>query len=234
MSRDLVELKDKHLGEEVYVIGNGPSVNDFDFNKLIDKNIIVTNCFHQHPLYSKFKHMYHIEMNGAFRLNPKVTEWKVKNLLKNPNSTFILRYKFKDYWEKTRIPKDRIYYLSIDYSHTVMDGFFRFDITKGSYWANTGVIEGGMAMAQYMGFKTIYLIGCDVSGFENRGGYFYDWKKTPIVYHPREGDKGDFKRMKASWKTISKKLPEKGINVYNLSEFSKLEYFERKKFEDVI
>lgn len=231
---NIKELKNTHIGERCFVIGNGPSVNDYDFSKLLNENIIVTNCFHQHKLWPKFKNIYHVELNGAFRLHPEVTKWKVNNLLKNKNATYILRMKFKSIWDNLPIPEERKYYLKLQKPQTVVDGEYHWDISDYSLWANTGVIEGSMALAQYMGFKTIYLIGCDVSGFKERGGYFYDWKKTPSVYHPRKSDKNDFENMKKSWITISKKFKEKNINVYNLSEFSKLNCFEKRRMEDII
>jgi hypothetical protein len=231
---NIKDLKNKHKGEDCFVIGNGPSVNDHNFSLLLNKNLIVTNCFHQHPLWPKFKNIYHVELNGAFRLHPSVTEWKVKQLLKNENANYIFRMKFKSIWDNLPLPNNKKYYLKLHKPPTVMEGKYNWDISEYSLWANTGVIEGSMALAQYMGFKNIYLIGCDVSGFYERGGYFYDWKKTPQVYHPRKSDSEDFENMKKSWETISKKFKEKNINIYNLSKFSKLCYFKRKKMEEVL
>ena len=73
-----------------------------------------------------------------------------------------------------------------------------------------------------------------MSRFNDRNGYFYNWTKIPNVYHPREGDKHDFNEINKSWKVLSQKFKERGISIHNLTEYSKLEYFEKLNFDSVV
>jgi len=232
---EISDLKSIYKGESCFVIGNGPSLNDYDLNKLIDKNVIVTNTFHMHPVWPKLQNVYHVELNGAMWSSPVVSRWKLKALSKNENAKFIVREKFRDLWNKVEyINPWRVYTLKLINDRCINDGYYNWDISKGSVWGNTGVIEGSMASAQYMGFKIIYLLGCDASGFKHRGGYFYDWTKTPEIYHPRESDTIDWSVIMESWNTINKLFSNKGIKIFNLSEDSKIEYFERKDYNEVV
>lgn len=234
--KDISELKDEWKGEDCFIIGNGPSLRNFDLSKILDRNVIVSNCFHEHKLWSKFQNIFHVELNGALWTSQNISRWKINKLLLNPNVRYILRERFKDLYLKTKLPKDRIYFLRLirrkleDYS---------WDISKGSVWANSGVIEGSVATAQYLGCNTLYLMGCDATPYIDENGiatnaYFYDWSKLPYVYWPRPHDNRDYLRMLESWKVISKLFKERGIRVYNLSTEGNLKMFEFKRFEDVI
>jgi len=44
------EFKDKHRGERCYVLGNGPSLNAIDLEKLRDQTTICMNNFGEHPI----------------------------------------------------------------------------------------------------------------------------------------------------------------------------------------
>lgn len=237
---DLRDLKNLYENDTCFVIGNGPSLRKFDLFKLIDKKVIVTNCFHMHPVWPYLKHVYHVELNGALWRDTYTTTWKISNLLRNDNCKFIFRKKFeKLYRELNLIPDERMYFLRLISDKFVGDGDYEWDITKGSIWANTGVIEGSMAIAQYMGFKTIYLLGCDATPYIDEKGsadnaYFYNWRETPKVYWPRKGDNRDYLNMIKSWKIISKIFPEHGIRIYNLSKSGNLDMFPSKKFREVV
>jgi len=232
------ELQNKHKGKSCFVVGNGPSVNDINFTKLIDKNVIVTNCFHMHPLWPQLKNVYHIELNGAFRNDIETFRWKIYNLLRNKHSKYILRYKFKPYWEISAIPDERKSYLRLINNPNIFNGKYNWDIETGSLWANSGVIEGSMALAQYMGFKTIYLIGCDATPYYDGTGdassaYFYDWKQTPKVYWPRKEDNYDYKNMLKAWEIIYKLFKSKGIEIYNLSKRSNIKCIKKIDFDNL-
>jgi len=233
------ELQNKHKGKSCFVVGNGPSVNDIDFTKLIDKNVIVTNCFHMHPIWPQLKNVYHVELNGAFRYNRETKDWKVTNLLRNKNAIYILRKKFSREWNNTCIPNTRKVFLRLIRSPSIFEGNYEWNLKNGSVWANTGVIEGSMALAQYMGFKKIYLIGCDATPYYDDNGdasnaYFYNWKNTPTTYWPKKIDNNDYKNMIEAWRILSRLFKEKGIEVYNLSRRSNLDMFEIKDIEEII
>jgi len=231
------DLKNIHLGDDCFVIGNGPSVRDFDLNKIINKYVIVSNCFHEHDVWPKLKHVYHVELNGALWSSKEAVEWKIKKLLLNKNVKYILRKRFRDAYLNTSLPRDRMYFLKLLRNRSLQN--YEWDISRGSVWANSGVIEGSMALAQYMGFKNIYLIGCDATPYIDKNGsrdnaYFYDWSKTPSVYWPRESDNKDYLNMIESWKIINELFKKRGINVYNLSKYGNLNFLEYKKFDDIL
>ena len=53
-------LKDIHKEKRIFVLGNGPSLNDFDLKKLKNEIVIMVNRSFKHPDYAIIKPKYHI------------------------------------------------------------------------------------------------------------------------------------------------------------------------------
>lgn len=83
-------------------------------------------------------------------------------------------------------------------------------------------------LAVYMGFKEIYLLGCDC----NYGGnkmHFEDYHAT-LQYAPDDQEQ----KMISAFTMAKKYADEHGIKIYNATRGGKLEVFERVNFDEVI
>ena len=235
---NIKQLKNYLKGEDCFVIGNGPSVRDFDLSKILERNVITSNCFHQHKLWPEFKNIFHIELNGAAWRSQNAAQWKVRNLLRNKNAKYILREKFMHLWDRTELPNERKYYLRLIHGRDLFTQYI-WEISNGTVWANTGIIEGGMALAQYMGCKEIYLIGCDATPYVDNMGrmdnaYFYDIKSIPREFWPLLGDNEDYIEMIKSWRVIKKLFSGRGIKIYNLTKKGNLDMFDYMDYDEAI
>ena len=251
---ELKELKNTCKGERCFILGNGPSILDHDLDKLIDEHTFTVNCFHVHDVWPKLKKVYYFDLCGVsfvgpedqllrFQENPDkiyrhiigINRWKQRELLKNKYAKLFFNEMYRlsvDTYLKRS--KEDIFYLTFDRESKVMDGDYNWDIVKdGSSFAATSVIEGPVSVAQYMGFKKIYVIGCDSTPYDGINSYFYDWEKLPLAYWPKTMDNVGYPDMIKSWETISKIFPEHGIDVYNASIRGKLDMFEKVNYDDL-
>lgn len=89
-----VYLKEIYKNKRVFLLGNGPSLNDFDLKKLNNEIVIMVNRSFEHPDYEIIKPKYHIF------IDPKLAtgDWPIEYLeiiyKKNPDVTLLLNAKW--------------------------------------------------------------------------------------------------------------------------------------------
>jgi len=238
------ELKNTHKGERCVVLGNGPSINDFDLEYILDEQVFVVNDFHMHPLWPRFKNAYYTELSGvSFVPKGNFNLWKAERITRNQNAKFIFQDKFKHLLKrKTLFPHKRLYFMKVDNNGTIVDNGYNWDIANnGTKLAGSGVMEGSVALAQYMGFKDIYLLGCDATPYFDEDGkfplrdvYFYNWYDTPPIFWPTRCDKYDYLDMIKSWKVLFDVLKIRDINLYNLSKRDSLNFIPKIDYKEFI
>ena len=84
-----------------------------------------------------------------------------------------------------------------------------------------------MQLAVYMGFKEIYLIGCDCD-YSGERRHFDDFKVENE--HPIIDEEG---KMVMTYETVKRYADEHGIKIYNATRGGKLEVFERVDFDSL-
>ena len=52
-------IRNKYDGDRCFVLGNGPSLNMVDLNKLVGKKIITVNMLYRHSFYEKLNPIFH-------------------------------------------------------------------------------------------------------------------------------------------------------------------------------
>ena len=240
---EIADLKNVHKGERCFVFGTGPSVNDCNLEKILDEPIFAVNKFYMHPLWEKFKKVYYVDISGVSWLGGTYNQWKLEKVLKNKNALYFFQNTHRSLHELYNIfPEDKRYYINLFQRKKVFNGDYIWDLTIGSAFANTGVIEGAMAIAQWMGFKDIYILGCDSTSYFDENNklkddlYFFDWKLLPEQYWtpPTKDNLTDSDRMVNSWKNLYRLFKEKGINIYNLAKKSEgISFIPRVNFDEL-
>lgn len=238
----LEALKNTHVGEKCFVIGNGPSLKAEDLDKLKEKGIF---CFASKGIYNIFDETeWRPDVWAASDL--KYTELKQDDL---NNLEGFPKLVCAQSILKTGIQiKDAIYYPFIQAERTPR--FFNHDITRGVHFY--GTVTGKLInFAVYMGFEEIYLLGCDNTSpvVENEQGqkvldlskknhfsdkYFGNSAETLKAYE----DVGDI--MKA-WKYIDKSFEDikyfcdkEQIKIFNSTRGGALEVYPRVEFEKAL
>ena len=176
------ELKDRYNGKRCFLIGNGSSLNEMDLKKLKNEYTFVFNFFYLHKdfheirpkFYSIFEPLPNLIGGGV---NPDEFFRKAENALKDmkyPEFKMFFSIKARDYLEKNKFFLDKEkYYLMADRS--IPKTFLISDDISRYHSFSDASIYTAICMAVYMGFKEIYLIGCDYDLILRRDvKHFYD------------------------------------------------------------
>lgn len=171
------QFADKHKGEECYLFGNGASIKYFDLSKFSDKISFGCNALNVHKqlselnlkyyvsthpfLYSKYwrgvQSGFHVEKNPFYNHVHKHSNNNCEMFVHASNYPFTKKY-------------DKFHYVHNFKKHKVSLDTLNF--SSSSSFAQGGLVTM-IGLAMYMGFKKIYLVGCDY-WFTPRGqGHFY-------------------------------------------------------------
>lgn len=143
-----------------YVIGLGPSLRQVDIEAL-DGDLIVVNRFNRFDVYGKCQPLYYCIIDEAFFTADAVSELE-DAFEKYPNANFILNANYSHNLRISREQEKNTFYSCL------WNGWLghsrRFDFTKNlPIFPN--VIGFAIALAIYVGYKEIRLIGCDYNSF---------------------------------------------------------------------
>ncbi len=215
-----------HEGERCFIVCTGPSLTVDDVNKLKDE--------------------YTLSMNSIVLMFDK-TDWRptyygivdefVYEKFQNNEAFQTLKNRFV-----SSAIKDKKMCRTTDYD--MLLPMYRLDFarnkcaTKFSDDIYSVVYAGGsvtymmMQIAVYMGFKEIYLLGCD-SDFSGVKKHFVEYTTNVsqafdmfVVFNP------EYTAVN-SYKTAKKYCDEHGIKIYNATRGGKLEVFERVDFDSL-
>lgn len=234
--RQIEKFKNIHLGERCFIVGTGPSLAANDLDLLKDEiSFGVNNVVRAYESTEWRPDYYAIFDNTIFRLltEARNSDVEYKGIFA-PNDRF------------PKMEKDGVVDLPVDYSctyciNTIWNKIlprlfnraaFSKDISEVIY-SGTTVVYTCMQIANYMGFKEIYLLGVDCN-------YSDTQKHSSIAMDDMELEYEDSKWMRAErnmlcqFETLAKNIKGTDINIYNATRGGKLDCFPRVKLEDVL
>jgi hypothetical protein len=151
----LKDLYKKHVGQEIYVVGTGPTLRLFPLQFLKNKITIGLNqaFLHFDPTYSLTIHPYIIPLDR-----------------KTHNTNWITKVKPSDEsWSKHSLRQnDKYFYLFKNGLPTNFDYLNPSKRPENSLYVGLGIHTGALHLAALMGAKTIYLLGCDMGSLGNQ------------------------------------------------------------------
>ena len=225
-NKQIKKLHGKYKGERCFIIGTGPSLNKTNFLPI--KNEIL---FGVNTLYNGLK-KFDIDCKYWGVSDSNVFDKNYEALLNLDTTLFLADYAGREFLRKKGVylknAKIEPLVLRTLGRMNVWNKFSR-DMTKGIFSAGNVVIMC-IQIAYYMGFKEVYLVGCDCS-----------WDKT-IHFHSGDSNVKDLrKRSVAVWSNIfssyelcKKVFEEDGRKIYNATVGGKLEVFERKNLDEIV
>lgn len=229
-AKRLRKLKDTHLGETCFIIGNGPSLSVDDLESLYKNN----------ALSFGFNRIFLMFDKTNWRPNFYVSQdEKMLYACQDRVNNFELDFKF--------IPLINKYYHNISINGATYFNLRQpnqqspiFSDSVDSYIGNSNTVAFSAAqIAVYMGFKKIYLLGVDhnfavykndkgeIINDENVKDYFTDEynKDKENLYIP------NLDASTRAFVSMKKYCDEHGIEVYNATRGGKLEVFPRVDFD---
>lgn len=164
--------KNRYKNKRCFIVGNGPSVNKQDLSFLKDELVFTVNYFPKSSIYEQVKSNFHI------MLDPFIFQFDLEKEEDREKLAFFEKINIADnqpicffpYASREVIKKNQLD-LRLNISYIGMAGFFyenysrEFDLCK-HVPGFCNVVQFAIEIAIYMGFKEIYLLGCDMTGYE--------------------------------------------------------------------
>ncbi|MFA5743030.1 MAG: 6-hydroxymethylpterin diphosphokinase MptE-like protein [Candidatus Paceibacterota bacterium] len=232
------ELKNIHLSKRCFIIGNGPSIKNQDLTLLKNEITFVTNKFYLHKDFDKINPKYYTTIDPlSFEEDAGRIQLLKETQEKASNCMF-----FFPYWTASTIQKynlfqkQKVYYLAIG-GEMKENKCFHSDIDK-PIPSLINVVLPNLFVAHYMGFKEIYLLGCDHDWLAQPSDayptHFYDkeplYKKSfSLSYEKTIPYVLDLFR---SYRLIKEKFSD--VKIYNATAGGFLDVFPRVDYEEIV
>lgn len=238
-------LKDSHLGESCFILGTGPSLKTVDFCKLSDKFVFSVNLLYKNPNYPLLKSNVHVFADSVFFKDDVSDDVKkdLEECVLESNTRLFMPIYTKEFIKKYNlIDKVNIY---APIKHYRSDFNEKIDIS-GCMTDFGTVIFQCIQIAIYMGFKTIYLLGCDCTGIQKvfsntEDNYCFKIDSYAKKAYKHSDNLTDVESLFNSWaiifsqyKAIELYTRKIGVKIYNLSNPTILDSIERKDINEVL
>lgn len=254
-----VQFKNLHKGERCFVLGNGPSLNDEKLSLLENEWVFTVNKIAGHLEFEKIKTNYHFFADPSY-FTISFSEGEADNehfkrlisiKTKQNNPVCFFPYYAIDFINKYELEKIldiRVYYPFFTFRDNEKEDI---DFTKPTLGYES-VVQYAVAMAIYMGFAEIYLLGCDCTGIINDIQAFLKEDVTEYAYAVNEKERefinimnssnvNGIERKFLSWARILhlhgelyKYCNERGISLYNCSSKTIIDSIPRISLTDVL
>lgn len=227
ISKSLHQFRDIHKGESCFILGNGPSLNSINLDRLIGIPTLASNKIYLIYDKTSWRPTYH------FASDHLVIEQSIKTFF-TQDSTFFLSY---------LDTKNRVYPINFNYLWIAGEVFFNGeDITQKVCGSRT-VTYIAMQVAYYMGFKNVYLVGVDhyYPYYLGKDGEIekMDDKDDLNHFHPDYFKNNywtapDLAACEIAYRLAKYYFEKDGRSIFNSTVGGKLDIFERIDFDTAV
>lgn len=217
-------LKNKYFDEAVYILGNGPSLNNYNLKLIAPYKVITMNHFELHPMKKELNIVAHC-IGEPY----KSSTWEDPSPMLNGvvADTYWFNMDAKSFFSGRKI-NNVYFYLQSPFGACFLS---ERNNLAGVALPFQSTSQMAIYVAMYMGFKKIYLLGLDHDWLVTRG-------HSPHFYEEREGvERGDLsgftytEMIKISlnlfniYSVIKKIADRHRIKIYNISNPTYLDVF---------
>lgn len=224
-------LHDKYVGKRCFIICNGPSLKAEDLEKIHKNNdfSFASNKIDKIFPHTSWRPTFYSVIDESFQYSLLGTMNKI------PAQTKFFR---KESYITTRKVRGNCVWMNTDGDRSLLDNPRFSDNCAEVVYTIATVTYVLFELAVYMGFRELYIIGCDNSyGLEKK-------KDGTIVNHGTESyfagsNPNDKKLIGATWEMniayeyARQFADEHGIKIYNATRGGHLEAFERVDFDSL-
>lgn len=222
----LKQFEGIHKGERCFIVCTGPSLILEDVEMLKSEYTFGLNSITKIFSKTDWRPTYYVieDMNVYLNLEKDLILANMVNCF----ASDLLIQQLKPRIDFIAYPFDRLNHSTIRYRPSMAP---QLDFSGNAYVVVYGaftVTFSALQLAVYMGFKEIYLIGCDCD-YSGEKKHFEDYEITrtrPVV--------GEEQRVILTYELAKKYADAHGIKIYNATRGGKLEVFERVNFEEVV
>jgi hypothetical protein len=225
-SKRLLQFKDLHRGEDCFIIGNGPSLNEMDLKPL--KNY---HTFGLNKIYIMFDKI-NLNLSYHVAVNRLIIEQSVNEFEALACPSFL----------SFRAARDKVRHL--DHIYMIETGgvshMFQEDIVRKIFEGYT-VTFVALQIAYYMGFQNCYLIGVDHSfkAVGNPNEIQLLTGEDPNHFDPRYFSNSnwqlpDLEGSELSYRLAKFHFERTGRKIYDATVGGKLQIFQKISFEEAL
>ena len=157
-----VYLKNKELGKRIFILANGPSLNDLDLSLLKSEVIIGMNGSTMLEEKFDFESQYYVVSDKRFLLSPIKRKWATDKLSKNTRR--VIRADLRDVDDPES--EDRTTYVNA----ISRDGFSK-NLSNGFFYGNTTTMLA-IQLAWHLGSSEVYILGCDLRYMKDKPRFY--------------------------------------------------------------
>lgn len=229
--QDLGALRNKYLGKRCFIVCNGPSLNPDDLTRIHENGDISFATNKIDKIFSKtpWRPTYYLVFDNSFQRTLLST---MRNM-----ECVCQFYRTDSYLTTRQIKNHKVLWLNTDGNRKYLESpKFSEDLVDIVYAIAT-VTYISLQLAVYLGFKEIYIIGCDNSyGIEKlKDGTIINHNKTSYFEGSDKKDSakivGETWQMNIAYEYARKYADENGIKIFNATRGGYLEAFERVNFD---
>jgi hypothetical protein len=230
----LLELKDRHRGRRIFIIGGGPSLRQTDVRRLKDEITIGCNA-----IFLIFEEMGFLPTYFTVE-DVLVAEDRAQEVNAMQGTTKVfprdLKYCLK--------PDEDTIYINFIRDYSGRPFSFSSDFARRVFWGGT-VTYLNLQLAYYLGCAEIYLVGIDHSYHEPseedtvEGTVVTSRSSDMSHFHPDYFGPGyrwhdpKVERMEMAYRQAKSFFDTHGVAVHNASAHTKLDVFPRVRYEDL-
>lgn len=240
-----------HQGQRCFILATGPSINKQDLKPLKNEICFAASLFFLHKDIKEINPQYHVRAPNHPPFDFEVPQKSFEGLSQaysRQTTCFFghndYEYSFRNFVEQNpQFKNDNIYYLNYCHAQPLDETNYNnpaiWDICKSLFSPRT-VIYCAIQIAVYMGFKEIYLLGCDHDYLANltrrSSAHFYEDKEGIDDSQEWPSTEEHFLRYHFRWKQyrlMGEHLETKGVHIYNATEGGLLDVFPRVNYESL-
>lgn len=240
------ELKDRHLGERCFILGNGPSARNIDLSKLKGETVISVSNGYLFPGYAEFAPKYHCvpQITYGLMTEEDTVAWfnEMHEGLARNAEVFLSTNEAALVESRHLFPGRKIHYLNLGKGFDKWPAEGLPDISKAVPVVYSVPIMTLM-VAMFLGFKEIALLGIDHDQFRvSTYNYAFELKvqegkditqnKDRTLNQGRYDEFRGLFRLWQQYRCLSTIAQIHGIRIFNSTPGGELDEFPRKNFAD--
>jgi len=235
---NISKLKNIGKNKRIFLVGNGPSLNDMDLNLLDGEYSIAMNRISLIYPKTKWRPTYYIFTSSNCHDSRWGNEWckSISKASHEKTTTPIIWSRYKNEIEKRSqaLPTDTIYLDTVSEHSIGSEKSFSTNAEEIIDKSGT-TMNIALQLAYYMKFSEVYLIGCD-SNWETakHTKTFGDPNHFDKSYHAYIGDgQVEFNRMNNTHIRAKKEFGKAGINIKNAGLNSAITAYDKVEFTEL-
>ena len=237
-------VRNRHVGQRCFVIGNGPSIAKQDLSLLSGEVTFVMNAFWKHDIVKEWQPSYYFFSDGLFfdRSGPSNEFFEGLRSRVSKSVYFVPLSRKAVVTEDNLLPVDSVLFFSTQPQFLGKARENSLDFTQPVPDVYT-VAQLAIMAAIYLGCSPIYLLGLDHDWLGHHGEKdYYFFKGVALKDHP--GNVGrlgpydvEMEAMLGCWKgyrELQAIAEKRGIQILNATDGGFLDVFERVPYRSLI